>query len=1334
MAANPKTNPSSTKSSKVKNQKTFSIIGIGTSAGGLETLKAFFDEVPEDCVHSFVVVQHLSPDYKSLMAELLSKNSALPILEVKNKMEVESGTVYLIPPKKNMTLRDGHLILSNKPSGRELNLPIDILFSSLARECQEKSIGIILSGTGSDGTSGAGAIKEAGGMVMVQSPVQAKFDGMPQSAINTGLIDIVAPVEELPGELLDFIEHPKLSGSLEEKISRNEDVLVKILNHVHNLTSMDFEDYKRPTLIRRVARRIGVNKLNSLAEYKDFIYENPSESHVLAREFLIGVTSFFRDTDVWDLLMEDIIPQLVEGKTKGEIIKVWCVGVSTGQEAYSLAILLNEELQRQGKSNTIKIFATDIEKTHLDIGSKGVYTESMIANISEKRRDANFIRKGDDYQIREHIRRMVIFSQHNILKDPPFNKMDISICRNLLIYMRQSAQKKVLDVLQYSLKLNAILILGSSESVGDHRKMLLEVNRKLKIYKNAQVSKTLGADPMNSPDITLKSAEPSLNLQRKLMESKLSEAMSSSLAEELDVAAVFFDDTFKIVNAYGEFGKYVSLPERGFSISILRMLPEHVASIVSRSVKKIKKNGEEKIRCQHVNLNKDGSNLIANLSISSFSLNPSDEDVLYLLVFAPQDVDQANVPALELTNYSSNDLHVAELEAELKETKQDLRDLVQEIETSNEELQATNEELLASNEELQSTNEELQSVNEELHTVNAELQQKVEDLASINADMDNLLKSTDIGTIFLDRKMRIRKFTPKLRDYFNLLESDIQRPLNHFTSNFSNSDLNILKIAKEALTTGKHIQNEVQDNDGNWFLLKTIPFYNTNLTIDGVVLSFVDINELKEVEKALRASEVEFRSLYDNAPDMFLSIDFKGNIINCNNKLIETLGYDKKEDLIGTSRAEIIDSKFVAQSIKDLELVKEKGEIINSFRLIKTKSGNRIPVRLNAAMVLNERGDPSYILCSWRDITALHNAEQKYIAQNKAFEQVLEGTMAGYFDRNIKENTEYLSPTFKKMFGYEDHEMENTPESWQRIIHPDDLPAVLENFNIHLDSKGDVPFDNQVRYYHKDGSIVWVWSKGKVIEWDSKGNGIRMVGSHVNITSLKNYEDKLKESNQQLERFAYVASHDLQEPLRTINDFISLLKNENIDALNEDSKTYIDFIMQASNRMGALVKSILAYSKIGQTGDFEKVDLNEVIKDVLNDLRLRIEEQNAVLHIDKMPIVPGDKMELHSLFLNLIGNAIKFVALNKAPEIVLKVTEHRGIVLFELKDNGIGIPKEHQTKIFEVFKRLHNSEDYEGTGIGLAHCKKIISLHKGEIWVSSEPGKGSTFSFTINTK
>jgi len=1302
----------------------FSIIGVGASAGGLEALKGFFENFPDDFEHSFVVVQHLSPDHKSLMAELLTKNTKLPILEVSKKTVVKPAHIYLIPPKKNIYIKDGSLYLKDKPLN-QLNLPIDIFFRSLSKERKEDAIVVILSGTGSDGSSGAREVKENGGLVVVQNPVQAKFNSMPQNAINTRLVDYVLPVEQMGEELHRFIHQPVLLGSVEDKIVRNESTLLQILNFVNTVTALDFESYKRPTLVRMIARRMGVKNINTLDNYKAFLIENPSEADILVREFLVGVTNFFRDKAVWDILESDIVPKLIASKTPRDMIKCWCVGVSSGEEAYSLAILINEALQKNKLNNQVKIFGTDIEINHLEDGNRGLYKESAVSGLSAKRLKENFTKKGDAYQINPNIRKMVIFSQHNVLKDPPFIKMDITTCRNLLIYMQPSAQSRAIDVLHYSLNLHGHMILGSSESISSHKHVFEEIHRKEKIFRNKRISKTVGT----SSFISNGSLQNTFGAKAMNSEKRVNEKIAEAINENLEITTIIIDVNFNIVNAIGNLANYISLPNRGFSMNLLKMIPDDFGTIIRHLVRKAQKSNKTE-RHLSTQLDLQEEIVFIDLFVSEFLEYNTPETNNFMIIFKP--VEKPKVAKkIKKTKLGKIDaLLFSELQSELEDTRQSLRNMIEEVETSNEELQTTNEELLASNEELQSTNEELQSVNEELHTVNSELQHKIEDLNQLHADLDNLFKNADIDILFLDKTLSIRKFTPNITKHFKIRESDIGRPLEDFSSSFTNHNaINLINDVKEVISKKVTKEDEIQDSNNNWYIQKLVPFFDSNNDVQGAIINYIDIQKVKLVQMKIEEKEAELRSMFDNSPDMFVSLDHEGKVTKCNNEVLSILGYDNHEELIGRHVTELhktVDPEVFKNDFKKVGAGKVLRDL--PYSLI-SKAGEEIPVMVNAKAIFNKDNTIKSILGSWRDIRKVVHMENQIKDKNMAFEQVLESTMAGFWDWNIKENTEYLSPSFKKMFGYEDNEMENKPEAWQTIIHPDDLGKVVKCFDKHVESKGVVPFDNEVRYFHKNGDIIWVWRKGKVIEWGENDEPIRMVGSHVNITGLKN----LYQSNKELERFAYIASHDLQEPLRTIEDFITLFKSEYSKTMDDEAKTYLDFIEEASSRMGSLIKDILSYSKIGTTKDLVTVDLNELVDNVQQDLYLKIKNSGAKIKRKKLPKVEGFNIELHSLFLNLISNSIKFTKEGEVPNIEIGAVKglKEGAHLY-IKDNGIGIDKKDFDNIFEVFKRLHNQEEFEGTGIGLAHCKKIVDLHKGKIWVEAEPDQGSTFHITLN--
>lgn len=1179
------------------------IIGIGASAGGLETVSKLISTVPEDTLNCYVIIQHLSSEHKSHMQEIIAKNTQLPIEEVNDITSLKPGHVYLIPPSKNLTLAKNHLKLSEKPKNQHLNLPIDIFFASLAREKKEKSIAVILTGTGSDGTRGGREIKENGGLVLVQDPTEAKFDGMPASALLAGIVDYTLPVSEISDFIDAYIE--KRAGSSEDILEseKDDETLSKILRQVYDKTGKDFSQYKKPTMARRIERRMDICKCRDIQEYLNFLYENAEEAGILSQELLIGVTKFFRDSEVWENIKKKALRNLILKKNKENTeLRVWCIGCSTGEEVYTIAILIHEMASKLEVNLKIKIFATDLEKKYIDIASKGLYPESIVADIPATLLNKYFNCKNGSYTICEQVRKTIIFTQHDILTDPPFNNIDLAVCRNLLIYLNHIAQQKALSAIQYSLNVNSYLQLGPSESLGSLEAIFGEVSRRHKLYQNKHKSTTIGVHSLGLPGIKSKPRKTqTVNIPGR--QTPLAELITDSLIDELELTAIFIDSSYNIVHAVGDLRRYLEMPKSGFSTNLLKILPDAAAAAVNTAVKKSTAS-QEKIIYKDVKLQLEDQELKIDILVSPVKDASLSPDYVSQIIIIPRASRKSKIKAIKNKTGQFSNERIHELEGELKDTRDNLQATIEEVETTNEELQATNEELLAANEELQSTNEELQSVNEELYTVNAEYQQKFEDLTELNADMDNLLSSTEIGTIFLDSSLTIRKFTPAVKDQFNLQETDVGRPLSHFTGNMKLEDsVSLMENVQKVIKNASQINKEICTENGDWFLVRTTPFKSSTGKIDGAVMSFVDISELKTIEN-------------------------------------------------------------------------------------------------------------------------------KYHDQNIAFEQVLEGTMAGYWDWNIKEDTEYLSPYFKKMLGYEDHEMENSPKAWMDIVHPDDLQSVLDTFDDHVKSQGKIPYDNEVRYFHKNGGVIWVYCRGKVIEWDDEGQPVRMVGSHVDITSLKN-EIELEKKNEELKQFAYITSHDLQEPVNTVISFANLLREDYKGKLDDDADKCLDFISNAANRMGSQIKGLLEYSRLGRQNADSFINLNTVLKDIIKDLNSAILESKADVSVSKLPKVKATEYDMRALFLNLMTNAIKFRNKNKKLKIDIDCKKEEKRWIISISDNGIGIPKQYKEKIFHIFQRLHSSNDYKGDGIGLANCRKVVEHLGGEIWVNSRAEKGSVFLFSL---
>jgi two-component system CheB/CheR fusion protein len=957
------------------------IIAVGASAGGLEALQDFFSNISEKDNSTYVVIQHLSPDYKSMMGEILSKTAKLPIVQISNRMDILPGKIYLIPPVNNLMIEDDKLHLLKKPKDQKLNLPIDIFLTSLAKFKKDKAIAVILSGTGSDGTRGIRAIKEANGMVMVQDPAEAKFNGMPHSAINTGLVDYVLPVASMGSELSNFINAPTVVNFSEEDFEYDGNSLSKILDLINRETELDFSEYKYSTLARRIARRVNVCKCSSLEDYYEILKSNPEEVGFLYREFLIGVTKFFRDSKVWELMEDEVIPEILNKKKDGDILKVWDVACSTGEEAYSLGMLISEELERQNKDIEVKIFATDIAEKHLEIGSKAFYPESIIADIAPNLVQKYLVSRTNGYQVVERIRRMVIFSKHNVIKNPPFSRMDMVLCRNLLIYFQPSIQQKALNVLHYGLKEDGYLVLGTSESVQSHQDYFEDVSRKWKIFRNVNPRRSIEVE-------TLRSSAARVHKKSKIKKNRKTDTpvnntknkyvveLNEAILEQFGGASVFVDSEYNILQAIGEFRKYANLPVSGFSINLMDMIGTDLKHVLLSTIKKARNENTKAIYRDAV-YKHQGETKALDLIVKPFVQEQLDDDVNFVLTFIEKEVDHSKIKEVEKVTLSSRtEQHIAELEDELKKTKEDLQHSLQEIERSNEELQSANEELLASNEELQSTNEELQSVNEEINTVNAENVQKMDDLAALNADMNNLLESTQIGTIFLDSELRIRKFTPSIKEHFSFLNSDEGRPIEHFVSSIGKA--NLIERCKRVLKSGKTLEKQIFSKQGKPYLRRISAYRNSAGRISGVVVTFIDIEMLEKSRGKLIASEKRFKSFYEEDPVMHFSIDpSTSEVVQCNTEAVEKLGYASKTELIGKPFFELYNADYQVEALRLNKIFRKKGELKNVEQDMVTRSGEVIPIIMNATVEMDGDGNGVTHRFTCVDISALKRAQEE---------------------------------------------------------------------------------------------------------------------------------------------------------------------------------------------------------------------------------------------------------------------------------------------------------------------------------------------------------------------
>ncbi len=832
------------------------IVGLGASAGGLEALQQFFSALPDNSGMAFVVVQHLSPDYKSMMVELLSKTTSMPVLKVENGMEINPDHVYIIPPKTQMTIYKGKLFLEESDYSKGLLLPIDTFLKSLADDQGEKSIGIILSGTGSDGTRGITAIKGAGGMAMVQQEDTAKFSGMPGSAIATGMADYIQPPDKMPEILLSYIKHPYLTNTtVDVHPLLNEDTyLNQLLSTLRDQSGVDFSLYKPSTILRRIERRMGIAQVVSLEEYLRYIKHSPDEAKALYKDLLISVTRFFRDLESYNELKEKVIPQMVNRAEPGKTLRIWVAGCATGEEAYSLAILFADYLEKSERKCEVKVFATDIEKEAMEYASRGIYPESIAADLPEPQMRRFFTKEGGSLKVNTKIRQMVVFASHNLISDPPFNKMDMVSCRNLLIYLKPAQQQRVLKVFSFALYPQGYLFLGSSETIGEMTDSFDTLSVKHKLFRHRGTVKPVLSEGINSIPMHERLTQRGQELKFTEKPAK-SSSMDSSIEEitrkiinEKIPACLVIDPSGTLVHSFGSPSRFLKTPTGKATLNVLEMVPREIALLISSAVNKVIKTVEP-MYYSDIKLNLDEESLNINLSVEPYVIKEDNNTLLLIFIeesYKPARGESSSAEELDFDEKVSQ--RINELELELQLTKENLQATIEELETSNEELQATNEELLASNEELQSTNEELQSVNEELYTVNAEYQDKINELAELNNDMQNLLSSTNIGKIFLDSDLRIRKFTPPITAEIELLPHDEGRRISDFSHPFLQA---IAKSAHEVMKNGKQFDQVFKTKNGQVFLLRQVPYKTESDLPDGTVSALIDITTIKDEVKCV---------------------------------------------------------------------------------------------------------------------------------------------------------------------------------------------------------------------------------------------------------------------------------------------------------------------------------------------------------------------------------------------------------------------------------------------------------------------------------------------------
>jgi two-component system CheB/CheR fusion protein len=950
------------KKAVIPNEKTsennaglFPIVGIGASAGGLEALEQFLSNVPLNSGMAYIVIQHLDPTQKGFLTELLQRITKMEVHLAEDRMTIAPNCVYVIPPNKSMSILKRRLLLFEPIEARGLRLPIDFFLRSLADDCKELAVGLILSGMGSDGSTGIKSIKENNGIVLIQEPSTAKFDSMPRNAIDSVLPDIVAPANELPARLIEFLKFTPSVISDQAPEIKDKSALEKILILLRLQTGNDFQLYKKNTVYRRIERRMGVHKIEKIITYVHFLQENPKEVEILFKELLIGVTSFFRDPLVWDKMAETIIPDLISKQKNTTTLRAWVPGCSTGEEAYSLAIVFKEALEKLRPSARIslQIFASDLDIEAIETARKGFFPSNIISDVSADRLNRYFSKTEDGYKINTEIREMIVFAQHNLIMHPPFTKMDIVTCRNLLIYMEPELQKKLLGVFYYSLNPGGTLLLGNSETPGSQGSLYNTVDLKLKIF--TRTVNSVSPDFLDFPSSFSRSKPSTEHQMPEKSIVNIQTLADQLLLQQFSPAGVLVNENGDIVYISGRTGKYLEPAVGKANLNIFAMLREGLRNEFPAAFRKsIMKR--EAVELHNIKVGTNGTTHIVNVKIQWID-KPATLRGTIMIIFS--DVLEVPKPTSRVKKgQNPSSTREIALEEEVERLRDEIQSTIEEMQTSQEELKSTNEELQSSNEELQSTNEELttskeemQSLNEELQTVNVELQSKVDDFARVNNDMKNLLNSTDIATLFLDKELNIRRFTNQATKIFKLIKSDIGRPFTDQASDLIYPGL--VEDALEVLQSLVFIQKQIPTKDGRWFTIRIMPYRTFDDRIDGLVITFINESDFKDVEWRLTKAEKMLTLLFSSSNDILIRLSVEGNMLDFN---------PKAEKFFEIRSKEVINRNFIETFIPEPSQKKIEKDL--SKRL---KEMNDKPFKMQ---VVNSKG--KMVVAEW-SLIILHN-------------------------------------------------------------------------------------------------------------------------------------------------------------------------------------------------------------------------------------------------------------------------------------------------------------------------------------------------------------------------
>ncbi len=1318
---------------------TFPVVGIGASAGGLGALECFFQTLPRQPGAAFVVIQHLSPDFDSHMKEILTRHSQLPVAVAEHGMSLEINHVYLIPPKKEIEIQSRSLLLSPRATEGLLR-PIDRFFISLARDLGKHAVAVVLSGTGSDGTEGVKAVHASGGLVMIQDQASAQFGGMPQNAEATGTGSVCLPPTEISQALVSYIDNglrfdsPTQAAGNQQKTSAMQ-CAFRLLKEAYGI---DFSCYKAGTIQRRISRRQALLGINTTEAYIDKVEQDSKELEKLHQDLLISVTRFFRDQEAFDQLSKEVIPRIVRNHYNG-IIRVWVVGCATGEEAYSLAMLFDEEIRRQQAPAELKLFATDAHRESLRIASRGIYGEEQISGLSAERRERYFQPQGNKFQVSKALRGMIVFAPHNLIRDAPFTQLALISCRNLLIYLRPAAQHKSLRMFNFALAPRGFLFLGPSETPGEVTEFE-PVDRRWRIYRKIrdirlrlETTATFTANSTgNHPQALAISdhAKPELSLL----------STYDQLLSRYMPPGILLSQELEILHIFGDAARFLRFPQGRMTSKLIDVIVPSLRPTLHAAILHAQRESSL-VKYRRVHHRNSGKDELLTLVVEPFVDPNTKQGQLLVLLQPEQEInfsragdDEIAVPntseatqTTSVTLISSLDSSSAVnvLEGELQSMRENLQATVEEMETSNEELQAANEELVASNEELQSTNEELHSVNEELYTVNGEHQRRVEELTQANDDMDNLLAATKVGVIFLDSELTIRRFTPATARVFHLLERDIGRPIASFSQQINHPAL--IDDLRDVLASRTPKEIEASDQGGDVFLLRLSP-YESSVGIEGVVITLINISSLREAQRRLQRAQF----MAESATDGFALIDKDFKLSYANSALAEMLRYPLSElhemsleKLIEPSAAELF-SRLVDANSEPNEKYPFQIDLV-------CQDGNLLPVEICPSMLKFE-GEHYLFLCI-RDISE----REEHRSQLEQMGRIVDAAYDAIIVWRPVDGIRSWNTGAKDLYGYRAEEVEGRDVhtllqtqhslSWDEVQN--ELAAVGQ-------------WTGTLRQKTKAGHAIIVSSRHQLLR--GPDGTARILEINRDISRERHAQEKLEaakreaqQANHAKSEFLASMSHELRTPLTAVLGFADML---NAELENENQREKLRTIKKNGEYLLSLLNDILDLSKI-EVGKLEighdPVDLLSLVRDVESLMRIRAVEEGIPLTFSFETRVPkviySDAIRIRQILVNLISNALKFTSVGNVTVLIrLRHDDARDAELeFEVRDTGIGMTENELQRLFRPFERGYRARRQQlgGTGLGLNISKRLADRLGGDIRVASKLNRGSQFTLAL---